>query len=398
MRAPGARHCDRPDLALRCETWSATGDVHSMTPDENPASRYRLWPLRQRTVAGLSATAAIVAVVVAGFAYAGGFLSPGRLTQAGLVDTFEAQNGVNPGFRRNHAKGVCISGRFDSNGAGAPLSTAAVFAAGSTPVIGRFAMAVGKPFVPDSETQVRSMALSFRPAKGGEWRTGINDIPVFPARNAEDFHGLMLATQPDPATGKPDPAKVQPYLAAHPEIGAALKLIGGRKSASGFDTASYNSLNAFRFVNASGASVPVRWSMIATEPFAPAAAGVGPNYVFDALIARLAKGPVQWRLQITLGQPGDATADATVPWPDDRATVDVGTLVIDHVEAEAPHNCRDVNFDPLVLPSGIEPSDDPLLSARSAAYSTSYTRRAGEAKTPSEVQTPPGASDGQKGL
>jgi catalase len=62
--------------------------------------------------------------------------------------------------------------------------------------------------------------------------------------------------------------------------------------------------------------------------------------------------------------------------------------MINHTEGEAPGNCRDVNFDPLVLPSGIEPSDDPLLSARSAAYSTSFTRRAGEKKEPSAVQVP----------
>jgi len=41
-----------------------------------------------------------------------------------------------------------------------------------------------------------------------------------------------------------------------------------------------------------------------------------------------------------------------------------------------------------VLPSWIEPSDDPLLSALSAAYSTSFTRRAGEEKEPSAVQIP----------
>jgi catalase len=39
-----------------------------------------------------------------------------------------------------------------------------------------------------------------------------------------------------------------------------------------------------------------------------------------------------------------------------------------------------------VLPSGIAPSDDPLLSARSAAYSESFTRREGETKSPSAVQ------------
>ena len=47
-----------------------------------------------------------------------------------------------------------------------------------------------------------------------------------------------------------------------------------------------------------------------------------------------------------------------------------------------------MNFDPLILPDGIEPSDDPLLSARSAAYSQSFRRHAGEAEEPSAVTTP----------
>jgi catalase len=37
------------------------------------------------------------------------------------------------------------------------------------------------------------------------------------------------------------------------------------------------------------------------------------------------------------------------------------------------------------LPEGMAPSDDPLLSARSAVYSQSFTRRAGEKKLPSAV-------------
>ena len=91
---------------------------------------------------------------------------------------------------------------------------------------------------------------------------------------------------------------------------------------------------------------------------------------------------------MTVGQPGDPTDDATVPWPRDRRRVDVGMLTIDQIEGEARGNCRDINFDPLVLPDGIAPSDDPLLSARSAVYSQSFTRRAGENKNPSPVQAP----------
>jgi catalase len=145
-------------------------------------------------------------------------------------------------------------------------------------------------------------------------------------------------------------------------------------------------------VNGDGTSTPVRWSMVAVDPAVPAAAepaaGEGKDFLFDALVARSERGPVQWHLLLTLGRPGDPTDDASLPWPPDRERVDVGTLTFDHIETEAPGNCRDVNFDPLVLPFGIEPSDDPLLSARSAAYSISYTRRAGEEKTPSEVRVP----------
>jgi catalase len=65
--------------------------------------------------------------------------------------------------------------------------------------------------------------------------------------------------------------------------------------------------------------------------------------------------------------------------------VDVGVLTLDRVESEETSAATDINFDPLVLPGGIAPSDDPLLSARSAVYSQSFTRRAGEAKQPGAI-------------
>jgi catalase len=81
---------------------------------------------------------------------------------------------------------------------------------------------------------------------------------------------------------------------------------------------------------------------------------------------------------LTVGAPDDPTHDATLPWPADRRTVDAGLLTLDSIQADAKGSARDINFDPLVLPPGIEPSDDPLLSARSAVYAASYRRRTGE--------------------
>jgi catalase len=107
--------------------------------------------------------------------------------------------------------------------------------------------------------------------------------------------------------------------------------------------------------------------------------------LFDALIASIHRRPLEWHLVVTVAQAGDPTDDATIAWPSDRTQVDVGTLTIDRVESDDTSLARDINFDPLVLQDGIAASDDPLLSARSAVYSQSFTRREGEPKHASAV-------------
>lgn len=361
-------------------------------PSQRPPAgtdRYSLSAfLKPVSLARLAGIGGVLVAVAGAFAATGGWFSPGRLDGARIIDRFEAVNGPHPGFRRNHAKGVCLVGRFDSNGAGAKLSTAAVFAPGRVPVIGRFALAGGLPMMPDGPMTVRSLALDFLLPDGEHWRTGMNDIPVFPVATPEAFYQQLAAGRPDPKTGKPDPAALQAFLAAHPETARALSLIRAEPFSSGFANASYNSLNAFLFVDDAGTARPVRWTMQAQDSFAPQPADTPTdrNYLFDALIARVKQGPARWNLVLTVGRPGDPTGDATVPWPADRERIVAGTLSVQAIQGEDEGACRDINFDPLVLPSGIVASDDPLLSARSAAYSQSFTRREGEAKPPSAVR------------
>lgn len=352
---------------------------------------------RSAVVARLAAIGGVVLAVAATFAWTAGWFSPARLDAAKIIDRFEQVNGVHPGFRRNHAKGVCIAGWFDSNGAAAKYSKAAVFQPGRVPVSGRFALAGGQPYANDTAHTVRSMALRFQPVGGEEWRTGMNDIPVFPVRTAQAFYEQLAASRPDPRTGKSDPAAMKAFLAAYPESARAIATIKAYPFSSGFGNAAYNSLNAFRFVDVQGRSTPVRWSMRPLAAFAPAAEPTNDdaNFLFDAVIAEISRAPLHWHLVVTLAQAGDPTADATQAWPADREQVDAGMLTIDRVEGEDDGACRDINFDPLVLPSGIEPSDDPLLGARSAAYAQSFTRRAGEHKEPSAVRAPAVTSEGQ---
>jgi catalase len=346
-------------------------------------------PPRRISIPRLVAIGIVIGGIAGLFAYAGGWLTPQTLTPARIANTFQQVNGLHPGFRRNHAKGVCVNGFFLSNGQGVSLSKASVFRPGRVPIIGRFSLSGGRPYAADAATTVRGLAIRFQPAEGEEWRTAMINLPVFPVRTPQAFNQQLVATALDPATGKPDPAKMQAFLAEHPESAAALQVIQRHPRSSGFENSTFNGLNAFRFTNASGAVSWVRWSLAPIQPFEPlgtaGAKETGTNYLFDALIASIHRQPLQWHLVLTIAQAGDPTDDATLAWASDRVQIDVGTLTIDRVESDDASPARDINFDPLVLPDGMAASDDPLLSARSAVYAQSFTRRGGEPKHASAV-------------
>jgi catalase len=344
---------------------------------------------RSSIVLRLALIALVLLMIVLAFGYVGGWLTPHRLTAQRLVDQLQANAGVFPGYRRNHAKGVCVTGYFDSNGQAQTFSVAQVFAPGRTPVVGRFAVPGGSPYAPDSSVPIRSMALRFTQANGQQWRTGMNSMPVFPVATPQAFYELLQAQQPDPSSGKPNPAKLGAFFAAHPETAAFGAWIKTAKPSASYVTDSYWSLNAFELVDANGQKHAVRWRMVPQASDA-ATGGTDANYLAADLAQRLAQAPQRWHLLITLANPGDPTNDASKPWPADRREIDAGTLVLTGTEAQESGACRDINYDPTVLPHGIEISDDPLLPARSAAYATSYLRRTSEeAHLPGTAATKP---------
>jgi catalase len=328
----------------------------------------------------LAAIGVAVLALAGGFAYTAGWLTPARLTAPRIINTFEAVAGRHPGYRRNHAKGLCVEGYFDSNGNGAALSRAAVFALGRTPVSGRFAVPGGNPSAPDTSSPVRSFALQFSLADGEQWRTGMNSTPVFAVHTPAQFYQQLLAAKPDPTTGKPDPAKLKAFYAANPETQPFQRWVKAHPPSSSLANAAYYSINAFLFTDASGTTRAVRWAVEPETPYAPitAAQQAEKNFLAADLNERLQQGPLRWHLILNVAQPGDPIDDATLQWPDDRQRVDAGTLVIERATSQENGECRDINFDPTILPAGIAPSNDPLLAARSAAYALSFKRRTRE--------------------
>jgi catalase len=340
---------------------------------------------RRSLLAGLGAVSAFLAVDLGAVAYANDWV--GRrvaLTREAFIEVLRPASGNKPGFRKNHAKGVAVTGYFDATGNGAELSAARVLATGRTPVIGRFSLAGGDPFVADTPSTARGLGLAFGLPGREQWRTTTLNLPVFPDNSPQGFYDRSIASRDIANTEKPDPDAMARFLAAHPETAAATAIIKQHPPTAGFADSTFASLNAFYLIGADGRRTPVRWSFVPNQAALPEPPG--DNGLFDALVRQLRAGPLTWQLHLTVGEPSDPLTDATVPWPPDRRVIDAGTLTLTSAATEAPGNARDVNFDPLVLPPGIEPTDDPLLSARSSVYAASYRARTGEPKSPSPVQ------------
>ncbi len=334
-------------------------------------------PSARSGFAPLVVIAVIVGAAGAAFGYTAGWFSPHRLTPDKLVDALASAKGPSLGHRRNHAKGICFTGVLEANGAGSALSKARVFVQGGYPVVGRFNLATPDADAPDATVRVRGLGLRISTPDGQEWRTAMIDAPVFLMSTPQAFYEFLRASQ------SKDPSAVPAVAAAHPELNQFLAWATSAPWTSSYAQDRFNSLNSFLFVDKAGATHAVRWSVVPTVPpeaIAPAdLAKRGPDYLEQEIAERVRAAPQRWTLAVTVANPGDPTADPTKAWPADRRTVEVGTLVVQQVEAEPDGPCRDINFDPTVLPTGIRTSDDPFPAARSSAYAKSFDRRTAEA-------------------
>ena len=282
------------------------------------------------------------------------------------------------GHRRNHAKGICFTGTFAANGEGSALSKAPVFVRGQYPVLGRFNLATADPNAADAMVRVRGIGVQITTPDGQQWRSAMIDAPIFPVSTPQAFYQLLTAS------ASKDPNAMKKFIGENPGF---LTFAGWAKSApwtGSYAEERYNSLNSFLFVDSAGGRHPIRWSLVPAAqpvPISPQElAKRGPDFLEQEITQRVAASPQHWSLVVTVANPADQTADPNQAWPADRRTVDAGTLTVNQIEPERDGPCRDINFDPTVLPAGITTSDDPFPSARSAAYSRSYNSRTAEEK------------------
>jgi len=292
-----------------------------------------------------------------------------------IVDLANKVDGVHPGYRAFHAKGIVVEGTFKASAEAAQLSRATLFNGKSIPLTARFSDGSGMPTVPDgSPAMPRGIAIKYHLPGGADTDMVTNSFKFFPVGTGEDFRDLLQAIAASPPDA-PHPNKVEQFFGSHPN---APKAIGSLPIPDSFADEEYHGIDAFIFVNKGGQRQAVRY-VIAPEKqvhMTPEeAAKQSPNYLFDELAKRIAQKPLVFHLKAQLAGPGDQTKDASQPWPDDRKVVDLGVLTLTKVVPNSSEAEKKLLFQPTNLTAGIELSDDPLPSVRSAAYGVSFGRR-----------------------
>jgi catalase len=356
----------------------------SLTPDKG--SKKMDTPRRRLLagIGGLSLGAALTAVQprqanalsVAGSE--GGASEAGEdATAIAVNDALEGAYGRHLGQRRNHTKGFGTTGYFVGTKEAAQLSRSALFDGDRIEVIGRFSIAGGDPTASDSERSPRGMGLEFRLKGGHLHHITMIHTPMFFARTPSTFLDKFLAISEDVHRGKA--TKLTGFMKQHPDNAAQGHFLETHNPPASYANSAFYGIHTFRFVDHAGKTTNVRFRFVPED---------GVKWLTDAQLAeerhdfleaafrdRVKEGPVRWEMMVTIGEPGDPEDDPTVLWPAGRREIKAGTLTLTSYAPDRAAGAYKINFDPMQMADGIEPTDDPVLRFRSSSYAISHSRR-----------------------
>lgn len=294
-----------------------------------------------------------------------------------LLDAFDQLQGIHPGSRPAHAKGLMCSGTFVPSADAAKLTRALHANRPSTPVTVRYSDSTGLPNIPDNDparSGPRGIAIRFHLDEHLHTDIVAHSFDGFPVRTGEEFLEFLRAAA---AAGGGRPEVMGEFLTKHPN---AKRFLEARKPIpTSFAREAFFAGTAFKFTNSSGASLHGRFRIrpeAGTEYLSDAAAAAkSPNFLFDEIGPRLAAQPMKLGLFVQMAEPTDDIADASTAWPSDRTEILFGTITLTaRVDEQAPER-RKIIFDPLPRVDGIDSSGDPLTQVRADLYLLSGRRR-----------------------
>jgi len=287
-------------------------------------------------------------------------------------------NGPREGLRSNHTKGVVLTGEFYPADSAKQISFAPHLQQQASPIVVRFSNATGFPDIADNDPKGLAKGMAMRIDLGDEEYTDmvLSSVPRFPVATPEAFLEMLTAIR-DSAHSEAETKPIQKFLAENPKAKAFVDY--PKPYPASFANLSYHGINAFKFTNAEGESVYGRYIVTPLDGIKTLdkadAENRNENYLMNEIRERMPEEPAKFRLSVQVAEAGDEVNDATVIWPEDRPVVELGTIVLFAAKADARDYEKATMFNPLALPEGIEPSEDPILLARPEAYAISFQHR-----------------------
>jgi catalase len=293
----------------------------------------------------------------------------------GVLD--ELSGGVHPGFRPAHAKGLMCAGTFQPSREAAELTRAPHANRSAVSVTVRYSDSTGFPTVPDNDpkrSSPRGIAVRFHLADHVHTDIVAHSTNGFPVRTGEEFLEFLRAAA---AAGAGKPETLGAFLAAHPN---ARRFVEAPKPIpTSFTREAFFAVTSFKFTNAQGVSRHGRFRIRPEEGAEylsdEQAAGKSPDFLFDEIGPRLARGPVRIGVFVQLADDGDDVTDSSVPWPEARTEIPFGVITLSARVDEKEAHRRKIIFDPIPRVDGIDASGDPLSEVRSDIYLLSGRRR-----------------------
>ncbi len=289
-----------------------------------------------------------------------------------MIAVITRRFGVHRGYHALHAKGAYFSGTFRATDAARAISVAPHMQGGDAEVIARLSNGAGDPGDPDYAPDVRGLAVGIELSDGSRTDIVAQTTPRIPIATPDAFAQILKLAKPSLGTLASLPA----FLARNPMlVSTARTNLATMKPPASFATRAFYGVHAFSWHAPDETTRWVRYTLVpedhTPDPRSAEAKAAGRDYLFEEMARRLAAGPARWTLRLQIAAAADDPHRANAHWPEDRETIDAGTL-----ELTAPSDPDGpVIFDPMRLCEGIEPSDDPILHYRPGAYGLSYEQR-----------------------
>lgn len=297
--------------------------------------------------------------------------STGDDPAASIVDSFEKKFGVTKGKRRNHTKGFCFEATLVPDDKAIQQYSKSVLFKDESMVVGRLSHKGGNNLSADNKHADYGMGLAMTPNSGGTHLMSMNTQNFFPVATPEAFAELMHAI----ASGGD---AVKEFKEKSPDLQRFKAHEAKRdKTLKPYEGTQYNSVNSFYLINDEGTKTAIRWSFV---PVKDQGIVVEPkqDFFFENMQSNLNAHEITWNMVVTIANTDDVVDNAALPWVGEHKKINAAKLTVSSVQTEENGKCDNINYDPMVLTEGFEPSADPLLQARRNSYAISSGKRAGE--------------------